>query len=111
MVPAAGIHNALGCLSSAPEPFTDGGVFLQFCLSHAAEITIRVFDTAGAPLWTSDEQFLQPGQHQWFYDGTNAGALLPEGPYVYEITADYGLGRREVRQGSMTRRRADNDRP
>jgi hypothetical protein len=101
------VRNALGCLSSAPEPFVDGGVFINFCLSHAAAARLVVLDTNGAVLWKSQDQSLPVGQHQWYFDGTNQGRDLPPGPYLYQITADYGGGQREVRQGAMTKGRPE----
>ncbi|HTB22031.1 MAG TPA: hypothetical protein VK914_04945 [bacterium] len=97
------VQNALGCLASAPEPFSDGGVYIEFCLSHAANVRIEVYDSSGMKLWTSELKLLQPGQQQWWFDGTVQGRALEPGSYLFEITADYGGGMSESRQGSMTR--------
>jgi hypothetical protein len=97
------IRNALGCLSSAPEPFSDGGVFLQFCLSHSAAVTLVVYDEDGKVVWKSEPQGMEPGEHQVYFEGRREGDLLPEGRYLYEIAADYGAGGKEIRQGTMNR--------
>jgi hypothetical protein len=102
------IQNALGCLASAPEPFSDGGVYIEFCLTHSANVRIEVFDASGMKLWGSEERLLQPGQQQWWFEGAVQGRALEPGSYLYEITADYGGGMSENRQGSMTR---GEDRP
>jgi hypothetical protein len=99
------VRNALGCLGSAPEPFSAGGVYLNFCLKHAAKVHVTVFDPQGATLWDSEARVLAVGQHQWWFDGTDKGRDLPPGPYLFQVQADYGGGRRESRQGTMTRER------
>jgi len=102
------VQNALGCLASAPEPFAEGGVYIEFCLSHTAKVRIEVFDATGMKLWASEGRLLRPGQRQWWFEGGVQGRPLAPGSYLYEITADYGDGMSENRQGSMTR---GEDRP
>jgi hypothetical protein len=101
------VRNALGCLDSAPEPFTDGGVYIQFCLSHAALVHVAVYDAKGVLLWRSEGRDLGTGSQQWYFDGTASGLPLPLGSYVYEVTALYAPGNSESRQGSMSRAQAD----
>lgn len=99
------VHNALGCLASAPEPFTDGGVYMQFCLAHAAQVRVAVYDTKGKSLWHSAELQFDAGQQQVFFDGKVHGTRLTPGPYLFEVTAFYESGQKESRQGSLTRAR------
>jgi hypothetical protein len=99
------IKNALGCLSSAPEPFGDGGVYLRFCLKHPAKVKVRVFDRAGHVLWQAPAQSLGAGQHQQYFDGLVNGVNLVPGPYLWEAEAAYGPEWAETRQASLTRRR------
>jgi hypothetical protein len=66
-------------------------------------VRIEVFDASGMKLWGSEERLLQPGQQQWWFEGVVQGRPLGPGSYLYEITADYGDGMGENRQGSMTR--------
>lgn len=106
MVLGESVRNALGCLGSAPEPFSDGGVFVQFCLAQAARVRLSVFDASGSPLWRSDGQVFPAGEHQWLFDGTAGGRPLEPGPYLYEVAADYGNGQKESRLGTMTRVRS-----
>lgn len=99
------VHNALGCLASAPEPFGEGGVYLQFCLKHSALVQVQVFDLKGKTLWTSGKERLAVGNRQWFFEGWVHGVQLPVGEYLFQVRADYGHGQIESRQGRMTRGR------
>jgi hypothetical protein len=99
------LRNALGCLASAPEPFTEGGVYLKFCLRHDAVVQAQVFDLNGKLLWKSEKRRLGPGNQQLFYEGWVSGARLPAGAYLFQIDADYGHGQAESRQGQMHRAR------
>jgi hypothetical protein len=101
------IHNALGCLSSAPEPFSDGGAYIQFCLSHTAMVHLAVFDATGAQRWRSEDKLLSAGQQQWYFSGNSDEGPLPPGAYGYEVTAIYGAGQGESRQGGLTKVRAE----
>jgi hypothetical protein len=100
------VRNALGCLSSAPEPFTEGGVYVRFCLRHEALVQVQVFDLKGKRLWKSEKRRFEPGNQQLFFEGWAHGARLPAGAYLYQIDADYGQGRAESRQGQMHRAKA-----
>ena len=100
-----GIKNALGCLDSAPEPFGEGGVYLQFCIKVAAKIQVNIYDSLGRPLWHSDTFALDAGNQQVFYDGRANGQFIVPGRYLWEVHAQYGSGSAESRQGVLTRRR------
>jgi hypothetical protein len=108
MVPRESVRNALGCLSTAPEPFADGGVFVSFCLSHAAIVRLEVFSTDGILQWRSEDQALAAGPQQWYFDGRTKDGPLEPGPYLYQVTADYGSGQKESRQGALTRGRHEH---
>lgn len=101
-----GVRNALGCLDSAPEPFGEGGVYLKFCLTHAAVVQAKVFDLEGRLLWASERRRAAVGSHQWHFDGRVRHSDLPPGGYLYQIHADYGAAGAETRQGRMTRVRS-----
>lgn len=97
--------NALGCLASAPEPFGDGGVYIKFCLRHAAKVRVEVFDLKGRSLWRSDPERLEAGTYQRHFEGWVKGARVPAGGYLYQVDADYGQGQAESRQGRMNRQK------
>jgi uncharacterized protein YraI len=105
----ATVRNALGCLESAPEPFTDGGVYLRFCLSQAAWVRVVVYGAKGKALWKSAEKAYDVGHQQIYYEGSVHGVDLSPGPYVYELQARYADGVRETRQGTLTKARRQRD--
>jgi hypothetical protein len=102
--PEAGVHSSLGCLASAPEPFAEGGVYLQFCLRRSAQTQVTVFDAKGRALWHSPSQSLGAGNHQVFFDGRVSGRFIVPGRYLWEVRAQDASGRAESRQESLTRR-------
>jgi hypothetical protein len=99
-----GVKNALGCMASAPEPFAEGGVYLQFCLRHSAKVQVTVFDAKGHALWHSAAASLGAGNHQVFFDGRVGGRAIVPGRYLWEARAEDESGRAESRQESLTRR-------
>ena len=99
------VKNALGCLSSAPEPFGEGGVYLTFCLKRRARVQISVYDSKGRPLWQSSASSLEAGVHKVFYDGRANSRYLVPGRYLWEVNAQYGSGLAESLQSAMSRRR------
>lgn len=99
------VRNALGCIASAPEPFTDGGVYLRFCLAHGAKVKVSVFDQRGQDLWHSKELALEAGPQQVYFDGRVNGTRLTPGTYLFDVTAHYSTGQKESRQGTLTRAR------
>lgn len=99
------VHNALGCLGSAPEPFGEGGVYLSFCLRRPALVQVEVFDLHGKPLWQSPKKPYGVGEQSVFYDGWVRGARIPAGAYLYQVDADYGDDQVETRQEQMHRAR------
>jgi hypothetical protein len=103
------VANALGCLESAPEPFADGGAYIQFCLSQPAWVRVQVYGSKGKALWKSPEQAFDAGRHQVYFDGMVHAVALTPGAYVYEVQARYADGGRENRQGSLTKARRRQD--
>jgi hypothetical protein len=74
-------------LSSNPEPFKRGGVFVYFNISAPASIQLRVLGPNGT-VRTLDAGDFQAGKNQLFYNGLgdNKRLILP-GSYTYEIVA------------------------
>jgi hypothetical protein len=101
------VKNALGCLDSAPQPFADGGVYLGFCLKHAARVQVSVFDSRGHTLWRSPAAAFDSGNHKIYFDGRVAGDLVVPGHYLWEVRAQYRAGVAESRQSSMDRKQED----
>lgn len=99
------VKNALGCLSSAPEPFGEGGAYLTFCLKRRAKVQVSVYDSKGRPLWQSSPASLEPGVHKVFYDGRANSRFIVPGRYLWEVNAQYGSGQAESLQSAMSRRR------
>jgi hypothetical protein len=94
---------SLGCLDSAPQPFGEGGVYIDFCLTREAWVRVLVFGDRGVQLWRSPERGFAPGHQQWFYDGLVNRVPISAGTYVFEVQARYPDGQRESRQGTLTR--------
>jgi hypothetical protein len=70
-----------------PNPVRDGGWF-TFRLSTAAAVSIRVFSLSGRPLRTIEKPDAAAGFNQVFWDGRDRnGSLLPNGVYLYSVTA------------------------
>jgi hypothetical protein len=70
-----------------PNPVRDGGWF-TFRLSTAAAVSIRVFSLSGRPLQTIEKPDAVAGFNQVFWDGRDRnGSLLPNGVYLYSVTA------------------------
>ena len=109
VVLAAPVRNALGCLASAPEPFTDGGVYLQFCLRQPAQLRCVVYGPKGKVLWRSLVRATAPGQRQVYFGGSIHGVDLSPGSYLFEVQARYADGMREIRQGTLTKVRRPRD--
>lgn len=109
VVLAAPVHNALGCLASAPEPFTDGGVYLQFCLRQPAQLRCVVYGPKGKVLWRSPVRITAAGQGQVYFGGSVHGVDLSPGSYLFEVQARYADGLREIRQGTLTKVRRPRD--
>jgi hypothetical protein len=106
------IRNALGCLQSSPEPFSEGGTYIFFCLSHSASARLRVFDSKGNLVFTGESKFLTSDRHQWFYaPRDDKGKLLKPGRYHYRVEAQYDGQNAEWRQGDFNFKKKNNERP
>jgi hypothetical protein len=70
-----------------PNPVSSKAWF-TFRLSAAAAVTVRVFTLAGRPVRTIEEPDAQAGFNQVAWDGCDrVGASLPNGVYLYVVTA------------------------
>jgi hypothetical protein len=76
-------------VSSSPEPFKRGGVYVQFSLGNSVTgLKLNVFNSSGQVLVSVDGGAFAAGPNQIFFDGLDAKKkpLLP-GKYQYEIEA------------------------
>jgi hypothetical protein len=105
-LPEEDVRHSLGCLSSSPEPFSEGGVYVFFCLRSAAGIRLSVFDARGRLRYAGKEAWCGPGNGQAFFDGRDErGKWLAAGGYFYQLDARYGPEGRlgaESKQGSFS---------
>jgi hypothetical protein len=100
------VRDSLGCLQSSPEPFNEGGVYVFFCLKHAAKVSFKVFDAKGRQRYEGGGGFLPAGSHQVFFAGKDSsGKALPSGRYRYQLQADYGSDSAEWRQSEFNLKR------
>lgn len=99
------VHNSLGCMRSAPEPFGLGGAYIYFCLKNKAKIILSVYDQKGQMLWQADPGNFSAGKHQLFFSGYDKeDQLLKPGKYFYRLEADYGRNGAESRQTDFNRK-------
>lgn len=78
----------LGCLSSSPEPFREGGVFVYLCLKQAAHVVLNVYGAGGSLARTVDGGEFRPGNSQIFFNGLDSSSQpLQPGSYEYALTA------------------------
>lgn len=69
-------------LSIAPNPMKTS-CYISFELEQATELGIRVMDIGGREVWREEQSFLQPGVHEWKWEGISTdGQILSEGLYV-----------------------------
>jgi hypothetical protein len=81
-------NKVLGCLQASPQPFSDGGVFIYFCLKQKAWVRLTIFDLKGHLIRTVKKSEEPSGNRQWFYDGKDErGNLLNKGTYYYSLDA------------------------
>ncbi len=92
----------MGCLSTDPEPFGTGGVYLEYCLAKPAWVRLEVY-TARRVLWRTRYRWNQAGAQQVWYPGTAGGVALEPGSYAFAVTAYFGPGLSVTRTGSLTR--------
>jgi flagellar hook assembly protein FlgD len=79
-------------VSSSPEPFKRGGVYVQFSINNSVTgLKLNVFNSAGQILVSVDGGAFSAGANQVFFDGLDAKKkALPPGVYEYEIQATAG---------------------
>ncbi len=98
------VANALGCLRSSPEPFSEGGSYVFFCLKVAGSLHLSVYDGLGRILWESEWKSFGEGQHQWAFDGLDQkGRPIRSGRYLYQLEARYASGDRESKHGQFNK--------
>jgi|GEM_PF-3103609 len=78
-----------------PNPFNPATT-IQYSLSKASEVSIKIFNNLGQEVRTLIHEFQSSGNYQLHWDGkNNAGQPLPGGNYYCQIIAD---GFKEVRK-------------
>lgn len=96
------VRDAIGCIQSSPEPFGEGGVYVFYCLKHAATVTFKVFNQKGKLMYSGEPKFKLPGSHQEFYGGVDLkGHPLKPGRYPYHLEAAYDDHSSEWRQSEF----------
>ncbi len=92
----------LSCLQSSPEPFSEGGVYLFFCIDQPAQVLYRIFDLKGHEVFTGPLGSYQPGRNQVFFSGlSEKGKYLTKGRYFYRLEAVYSGKVAEWRQAEF----------
>jgi cell division septation protein DedD len=100
------VKDAIGCVQSSPEPFSEGGVYVFYCLKHAGTVTLKVFSLKGKQLFASEPKFEVPGSHQIFFGGSDQkGRGLASGRYQYRLEAHYDEDSIEWRHGEFNLKR------
>jgi hypothetical protein len=93
-------------VQSAPEPFSEGGVYVFYCLKHAATVTFKVFNDKGKQVFSGAPKFNVAGSYQEFYAGQDQkGKLIKPGHYQYRLEAVYDEHSAEWRQSEFNMRR------
>jgi subtilisin family serine protease len=78
-------------LAITPDPFSPNGdgrddtTTATFALPDAETVTARVLNSSGAQLAAANLGTLGAGSYSWRWDGTSAGARVPDGTYTVEI--------------------------
>jgi hypothetical protein len=89
--PAAGSDRIFD-VSSSPEPFKSGGVYISFTLKNAGQgLAFVVYDESGKLQVQKQLGDLAAGKNRFFYDGSDGrGRSLRAGKYGFEIKGMVG---------------------
>jgi len=89
-----------------PSPFAQPPVAFNFTLNsdQPATVAIKVYTVSGSLVFQRVEPGVQPGYHQWVWDGNDAyGDALANGTYLYNVIAEDDRGMKDVERGKLAR--------
>ena len=85
-----GLPAALVLSQNVPNPFNPE-TKINFALPAAGAVALRVYDVRGAVVRTLVAGELEPGYHEYLWDGrSDAGGRVPSGVYFYRLRTAEG---------------------
>jgi hypothetical protein len=96
---------ALKDVYAFPNPFRNVTTFNFFVTSdQPADVLVRVFTVSGKLVWERFEKAVQPGYHQWEWDGRDQGGkAVGYGAYLFRVATGQGGDRKASEQGKLVR--------
>lgn len=85
------VPTSISLLQNYPNPFNPETV-IEYELASSGHVTLRVFDSTGREIMTSEEGFKSEGAYKYRF----SGADLSSGTYVYQLSVNG-----EIRTGKM----------
>jgi hypothetical protein len=79
-----------------PNPF-NSTTRITIELQQTTAVELTVYDVLGRRVRSLANEFLEPGLHEYFWDGTNDGSVpLSSGVYLYELKSNISSLRRKM---------------
>jgi len=97
---------ALQNVFAFPVPFAQPPLTFNFTLSadQAATVELKVYTVSGSLVFQRVESSVNPGYHQWLWDGRDGYAdAIPNGTYLYQLIATDDRGLKSVERGKFAR--------